>query len=120
MSDYRAILEETMERFPAPELPLEGIYRLRDRRRRNQRLAAGAVGLAIAIGILVVGSVVLRSAPEPQPVDRTRIVHEGEVLEVGAHGLVATDTTTGGQRTLARCPDCFFAFRKFSASVDGR
>jgi Tol biopolymer transport system component len=54
MSDYRAILEETRERFPAPELPLEGIYRLRDRRRRNQRLAAGALGLAIAL--LVVGA----------------------------------------------------------------
>jgi Tol biopolymer transport system component len=120
MSEYRAILEQTRERFPTPELPLEGIYRLRDRRRRNQRLAAGAVGLAIAIGILVTGSAVLRSEPEPQPVDKTRVIREGEVLEVGADGLVATDTSTGDQRSLARCADCFFPFRKFSASVDGR
>jgi WD40-like Beta Propeller Repeat len=120
MSEYRSILEETRERFPAPELELEGIYRLRDRRRRTQRLAAGAVGLAIAIGILAAGAAVLRSSREPHPADKTRIVQEGEVLEVAADGLVATDTTTGDQRTLARCPDCFFPFRKFSASIDGR
>jgi len=120
MSEYRAILEETRERFPAPELPLEGIYRLRDRRRRNHRLAAGAVGIAIAIGLLVAGLAVLRSEREPQPVDKTRIIRDGEVLEVSADGLVATDTTTGEHRTLARCVDCFFPFRKFSASADGR
>jgi Tol biopolymer transport system component len=61
MSEYRAILEETRERFSAPELPLEGIYRLHDRRRRNQRVAAGAVGLAIAI--LVVGAIAWASRP---------------------------------------------------------
>jgi WD40 repeat protein len=71
MSEYRTILEETRERFPAPELPLEGIYRLRDRRRRNQRLAAGAVGLEIALAILVAGSATLRSEREPQPGDTT-------------------------------------------------
>jgi Tol biopolymer transport system component len=49
MSEFRTILEQTKERFPAPELPLEGVLRVRDRRRRNQRLVAGAVALAIVI-----------------------------------------------------------------------
>src|SRR5512132_3065998 len=119
MSDVRTILERGVGGATPPPDGFDRMLRRRDRKQRNQRITATVVGLVIAIGIAVVGSVVLRSAPEPQPADRTRIVHEGEVLEVGAHGLVATDTTTGGQRTLARCPDCFFAFRKFSASVDG-
>jgi Tol biopolymer transport system component len=73
MSEYRAILEQTRERFPAPELPLEGIYRLRDRRRRNQRLAAGVVGVAIVIAGFLVGTSILRSeekipvTPRPMP-----------------------------------------------------
>jgi Tol biopolymer transport system component len=49
MSEYRAILEQTRARFTVPELPLEGVLRRRDQRRRNQRFAAGAVGLAISI-----------------------------------------------------------------------
>jgi hypothetical protein len=64
MSEYRAILEQTRERFTAPELPLEGILRIRDRRRRNQRLAAGAVGLAIALAGILVGTSVIRSSEE--------------------------------------------------------
>jgi Tol biopolymer transport system component len=73
MSEYRTILQQTRERFPAPELPLEGVLRLRDRRRRNQRLAAGAVGVAIAIAGFLVGTSILRSeenipaTPRPMP-----------------------------------------------------
>jgi hypothetical protein len=65
MSEYRAILEQTRERFTTPELPLEGILRIRDRRRRNQRIAAGAVGLAIALAGILVGTSVIRSSEVP-------------------------------------------------------
>ena len=42
----------------APQEPsIEGLWRRRDRKRRNQRLAAGAVGLAIGIGVMVLASV---------------------------------------------------------------
>jgi WD40 repeat protein len=117
MSDVRTILERGVGGAVPPPAGFERLLRRSGRKQRNQRIAAAVVGLAIAIGIVVVGSAVLRSAPEPQPADR--VVHEGEVLELG-DGLVATDTATGHQRTLARCPDCFFPFRKYSASVDGR
>jgi Tol biopolymer transport system component len=65
MTEYRTVLEQTRERFPAPDLPLEGVLRRRDRRRRNQRLVAGAVGIVIAIAAIVLGSSVIRSSPRP-------------------------------------------------------
>jgi WD40-like Beta Propeller Repeat len=120
MSDTRRLFEQIGELAPFPNEAFERMLRRRARRQRNQRITALVVGIAITIAIVIGGSVVLRSAPEPQPADRTRIVHEGEVLEVAADRLVATDTATGSQRSLARCSDCFFPFRKFSASVDGR
>jgi WD40 repeat protein len=120
MSDTRRLFEQIGELAPFPNEAFERMLRRRARRQRNQRITALVVGIAITIAIVIGGSVVLRSAPEPQPADRTRIVHEGEVLEVDADRLVATDAATGDQRTLARCQDCFFPFRKYSASVDGR
>jgi WD40 repeat protein len=122
MSDVRTILERGVGGAAPPPDGFERLLRRRGRKQRNQRIAAAIVGLTVAIGIVVVGSAVLRSEREPQPADRTRIIHEGEVLELepGADRLVATDTTTGDHRTLARCRDCFFPFRKYSATVDGR
>jgi dipeptidyl aminopeptidase/acylaminoacyl peptidase len=124
MMDIHDTLERESERYAIRHGAFERMSRRRDRKQRNQRIGAAVVGLTIAIGIgiavAVLASVVLRSEREPQPADRTRIVHEGEVLEVDADRLVATDTMTGDQRTLARCRDCFFPFRKYSASVDRR
>jgi WD40-like Beta Propeller Repeat len=120
MSDIHDTLERESGRYAIRDGAFDRLSRRRVRKQRNQRVTALVAGIAIAIAIVVGGSAVLRSAPEPQPADPTRIVHEGEVLEVGGDGLVATDTTTGEQRSLARCRNCFDPFRKFSASVDGR
>jgi hypothetical protein len=68
MPEYRTVLEHALERFPAPELPLERVFHRRDRRRRNQRLAAGAVGIAVVIFAFLVGTSLIRSSP--RPVDR--------------------------------------------------
>jgi hypothetical protein len=85
MTEYTTLFEQTSARFELPDLPLEGVLRRRDRKRRNQRIAAGAVGLAIAIASIALGSVVLRSAREPQPADwpvpsRTtvRLIHKAK------------------------------------------
>ena len=73
--------------FPARirVLHLESFYRRRDRKRARKRFTAGIVGLAIAIVIAVVGSAILRSAPENPPAGTkgTPILREGEVLQVG-------------------------------------
>ncbi len=41
------VLERFAPLFEAPEPSFEGFLRRRDRTRRNQRIAAGAVGMAV-------------------------------------------------------------------------
>jgi dipeptidyl aminopeptidase/acylaminoacyl peptidase len=124
MSEVKDTLERESERYAIRDGAFDRMSRRRDRKRRNERVAAIVVGLAIAIVLVVIGSAVLRSARGHQPANRTKqpILREGEVLEIGDGGatLVGTDTSTRDQRTLARCTDCFFAFRKFSASAGNR
>ena len=67
MSDVRTILERGVSGATPPPDGFERMLRRRDRKRRNERIAAGVVALAITIGIAVGGSAILRSAPENQP-----------------------------------------------------
>ena len=53
MTEYRAVLERAGANFPAPDMPVDRILRRRDRRRRNQRIAAGAMGIAVALAVAV-------------------------------------------------------------------
>ena len=112
MSDVRTILERGVSGATPPPDGFERMLRRRDRKRRNERIAAGVVALAITIGIAVGGSAILRSAPENPPVGTkgTPILREGEVLQVGGDGvtLVASDPATGHQRVLHRCADCSY------------
>ncbi len=128
MTEYTTLFEQSSARFEVPDLPFEGMLRRRDRKRRNQRIAAGAVGLAIAIASIALGSVVLRSAREPQPADwpspqitATPIVQRGEVLTrpLDRGSLVATDTSTGAERTIVRCQSDCAAIQDFDGSADG-
>jgi Tol biopolymer transport system component len=128
MTEYTTLFEQASARFEIPDLPLEGVLRRRDRKRRNQRIAAGAVGLAIGIALMALGSVVLRSGREPQPADwpspqitATPIVQRGEVLTRPLDGgsLVATDTSTGAERTIVRCQSDCVLISDFGASADG-
>ena len=58
MNDERELLEQAVRRFePEPGLT-ERIYHRRDRKRRNQRITAGVVGIAVFVAaIWVVTSV---------------------------------------------------------------
>jgi Tol biopolymer transport system component len=111
MDDPRSVIERSLARVGSESYTLESFYRRRDRERRRQRIVAGVVGLSIALGIVVAGSI-LRSAPENPPAGTkgTPILREGEVLQVGGDGvtLVATDPATGHQRVLLRCADCSY------------
>lgn len=134
MTDYRPILERARNAFAAPDMPIERVLRRRDRRRRNQRIAAGAVGIAIAIAI-VVGSVVaamihsdLRPAeptptssmgPTPSPVSPALLRRGGEIAFAGSNGLWAQDPQTGERRKLAGCSDPCVFIDTFAWSPDG-
>jgi WD40 repeat protein len=131
MSERRSVIERGLAHAGSESYTLESFYRRRDRKRARKRFAAGIVGLAIAIVMAVVGSAILRSAPEDKDVGTKapRILREGEVLQVvdeyGASAtFVATDLETGTQRLVHRCavpsgdPYCGF-IPEFALSAEG-
>jgi Tol biopolymer transport system component len=89
MSDYRDLLEKTRRSFQPPHGGLEEIYRGRDRRRRRQRVSAGAVGLAIGLAVILAGSGVIQVGEQP-------IGHSPTTLRFGQIAL----TTDGSLRLI--------------------
>jgi len=70
MTDRFDVLERYALLFDAPEPSFEGFLRRRDRRRRNQRLAAGVVGIAMfvaAIWVVTSGGFIDRTRGGQQP-----------------------------------------------------
>ena len=122
MDDRRSVIERSLARVDSQSYTLESFYRKRERKRARKRVAAGIVGLSIAIVLAVVGSAILRSAPEDKDVGRKgpQILRNGEVLQLADDGvtLVATDRVTGHQRILHRCAECRFVLR-FALSAEG-
>jgi hypothetical protein len=49
VDEYRSVLEREGSNFAPLDLELESILRRRDRKRRNQRIAAGVVGIAVFV-----------------------------------------------------------------------
>jgi hypothetical protein len=68
MSDSKERLQRARSQFPPPEGVMESLRRRRDRKRRNQRIRAGVLGLAIAIAVGWLGINAIRSTP-PVPAD---------------------------------------------------
>ena len=69
MTEYRSVLERAGSNAPQPDLQVERVLRRRDRKRRNQRIRAGVLGLAIAIAVGWLGVNAIRSTPPPVPAD---------------------------------------------------
>ena len=66
MNETRDLLERVGERFTFPDDMFERLGRRRDRKRRNQRIAAGVVGIAVfvaAVWIVTNGLSLDRSTP---------------------------------------------------------
>lgn len=125
MDDPRSVIERGLARAGSESYTLESFYRRRDRKRARTRFTAGIVGLAIAIVIAVVGSAILRSAPEDKDVGTKgpRILQDGEVLQVVDQfgpmaTLVATDPATGHQRVLRGCSGRCGWIQEFNPSTD--
>jgi WD40 repeat protein len=129
MIDRHDVLDRVAPLFHAPELSFEGFLRRRDRKRRNQRIAAGVVGIVLAIAVAAGGSALLRS--ESGPADERRsplppILRGGEVLDVRGGRFVALDPGAGDRRSLARIPckdpngPCNMVLSSFAMSADGR
>ena len=49
MSEHTKLFERAGARYEPPDLPMDGLLKRRDRKRRNQRIAAGVVGIAVFV-----------------------------------------------------------------------
>jgi hypothetical protein len=86
VTEYRSVLERAGSNAPPPDLQLERVLRRRDRKRRNQRIAAGVVGIAVFVAaIWIVTSV--------SSLDRSERVVPAQS---GPTGPVVTDPTYVG------------------------
>jgi Tol biopolymer transport system component len=102
MIDEQSV-ERAAERFRLPEGSFERLALRRDRKGRNQRIRAGVLGLAIAIGMGWLGVHAIQSAPPVPADDRSgglgifapvagRIVFQNDGSDFGYHrGLWAVD-----------------------------
>jgi hypothetical protein len=104
VNEYRSVLERAGSNFAPLDLELGSILRRRDRKRRNQRIAAGVVGMAVfvaAIGIVTSVASLDRS--------QTSVVPGGDVtgpaetgppppLASGAPDVVKQGTCSDGAR----------------------
>ena len=103
MDEYGQVLERARAEFRAPELPLESVLRRRDRMRSRQRVAAGGVGVVVAIVAIWVGTDLFRSDELPFPTGAHH--HNGEIavratIGGGRDAIVQIDPTTGDERSL--------------------
>jgi len=65
MTPRNDLLDHAMNLFPPPEHALEQVTRRHGRRQRNRRLGAALLGVAIAIGLILGTTGVLRSSQRP-------------------------------------------------------
>jgi dipeptidyl aminopeptidase/acylaminoacyl peptidase len=125
------LIERAAQVVAREEPSFESLLRRRDRKRRNQRLAAAAVGLALGIAVMTLGAAFLRAAGDPETgtwpppsITTTPIVRPGEVLQDpyprdNPTYVVAVDVVTGARRTVAGCKDGCRLLAPFDASADG-
>ena len=106
MSDLKALLERAdsaVADVPVPGGGLDGLLRRRDRKRRNQRITAGVVGITVfvaAIWIVTSGLSFDRSTP-PAPGSQTGPTQTAPPpdLALGAPDVVRQRTCSDGARS---------------------
>jgi transglutaminase-like putative cysteine protease len=49
MSEHTKLFERAAARYEPPDLPMDGLLKRRDRKRRNQRITAGLVGIGVFV-----------------------------------------------------------------------
>ena len=136
MIDEREIVRRAVEALDPPEPAFERLRRRRDRKRRNKRIAAGIVGIAVFAALVfglaratLRGSGPVPAVPDqsPSPSIQTeglpQIIGDDEVVVTGDRGVLqAFDRTTGERRKLklVTCQDPCVTITGYAVSADRR
>ena len=114
MIEYRDVLERQLDLLAPPRITIDRLTRRRDRKRRNQRITAGIV--AVAISVLAITGLVRASRLRPRPADRPTPT---PVVDPTTTETTFLDIASGEETPLpdaiASIPDA----REFQVSPDG-
>jgi hypothetical protein len=115
MSDPRSLLERESRRFIQQDGAFERLVRRRDRKRRNQRIAAGVVGIAVfvaAVWIVTSGLSLDRSDSSVVPAE------DGTAPAVKAQPAAAVDEGFRGRyRVIALGGGCSFQPSRYRVRI---
>jgi RNA polymerase sigma factor (sigma-70 family) len=135
MSIEHDLVERAVQVLEPPAPSFERLVLRRERKQRNRRIGAGAVGIAVFAAIVFglaratwSGSDPGPAEPQPSPspsieIERSDrpILREHEVVLGGVGSLIeAVDLETGDRRTLVGCEDPCAFFTGSTISADGR
>ena len=104
MAELRTLVREEMERAGSPSYSFDDLGRRRDRKRRNQRIAAGVVGIAVFVAaVWVVTSVGSMDRSEKSVAPAGEVTGSAETappppLAPGALDVVKQGTCSDGAR----------------------
>ena len=102
MPDLRSIVDRELERIELRPFTLESFHRRRERKRRNERIRAGVVGIVIALMAVLIGTSIVRSRPapaSPHPLPPAR--RHAELTFSDDAGIVAIDLASGRRQVVA-------------------
>ena len=102
MDDLGTLVRDEMARAGSPSYSFNDLGRRRDRKRRNQRIAAGVVGIAVfvaAVWIVTTGGSFDRTQPAIQPTPTPTAIpgyqQNGEILVLKDGAFTQIDPVTG-------------------------
>jgi hypothetical protein len=82
MAELRTLVREEMERAGSPSYSFDDLGRRRDRKRRNQRIAAGVVGIAVFVAAIWVVTTAGSFDRTTTPADKPTVPPEAAAEEV--------------------------------------
>jgi Tol biopolymer transport system component len=123
MTDVRSILERGVGGVTPPPDGYDRMLRRHERKRRNQRIRAGALGLTIALGGILVASNAIRSGPvpgeTPSPTPTQSEEPQPEPLVELRSGIFLVDIRTGEATRMSKAVTSVPGATNYDVSPDG-